>query len=249
VAERFAPSTPRLRRADDVAREAGEALAEALRLVLAARDVARLAIPGGSALAALSFAREQLGESWQRVALTWVDERCVPEADPESNRGTARRRGLLFDPAPARCLALYEDDETPAQAVVRASAAIRGEFDGALDVLLLGLGEDGHIASLFPGSGLSPSDAALGDAPVAHVADSPKPPADRITLTRPLLGTAGASILLATGELKRAALCRLLAGDEALPAHGLSRLQIFTDLTIYADDTQTHDDRARSQTP
>lgn len=232
---------PGLRRSDDPPREAGAALAAALRRVLAEQDVARLAIPGGSALAALTFAREELREAWRRVALTWVDERCVPEDDPESNRGSARRRGLLHDPAPACCLALYEDGETPAQAVTRASAVFLDAFGGALDALLLGLGEDGHIASLFP------SGAAVGDGPVAHVADSPKPPADRITLTRPVLGTARAAILLATGEPKRAAVTRLLAGDEALPAQGLSGLQIFTDLTIDAGGLPASDAEARSQ--
>ena len=238
MAEPCGAFTPLLRRSDDPAGEAGAALAAALRVVLADQDIARLAIPGGSALAALAFARERLGEAWQRVALVWVDERCVPEADPESNRGSALRRGLLNDPAPARCLALYEDGEMPAQAVTRASSALRDEFGDALDVLLLGLGEDGHVASLFP------SRAPVGDGPVAHVADSPKPPADRITLTRAVLGTARAAILVATGELKRAALTRLLAGDEALPAHGLPGLQIFTDLAIDTEGEPAPDAQA-----
>ena len=98
--------------------------------------------------------------------------------------------------------------------------------EGGIDIALLGMGEDGHIASLFPGHA-APPEGALA----AHIADSPKPPKDRITLTHRVLAAAtDVSILLATGEGKRAALERLGAGDASLPAHGLPRLTVVTDL-------------------
>ncbi len=240
MAERRGEAAPALRQASDPAQDAGKALARAIGDVLARDELARLAVPGGSALAALSFARDRLGEGWRRVALTWIDERCVPEADPESNRGAARRLGLLEGPSPARRLTLYEDDETPDQAVARVSAGLRDDFAGRLDVLLLGLGEDGHIASLFP------SRAAPVSGWVAHVSDSPKPPSDRITLTRALLRTARATLLLATGEPKRTALTRLVGGDPTLPAHGLPGLEIFTDLSIDPDPAAIQETQPRS---
>ena len=67
---------------------------------------------------------------------------------------------------------------------------------------------------------------------VAHVADSPKPPADRVTLTRRALDTARFVILVAIGESKRDALKRLVSGDETLPAHGLKGLVVVTDLEL-----------------
>jgi 6-phosphogluconolactonase len=241
VAER-SPSQPvEVKQTDDAASEAGRAVARALGQVLAKQEIARLAIPGGSALTALDAARKQLGEAWVRVAITWVDERCVPESDAESNRGSARRRGLLNAPAPSACLALYEDGETPEQAVTRASRDLRDEFSGTLDVVLLGMGEDGHVASLFPGS--APQDGGW----VAHVSDSPKPPADRITLTRPILSTARATILLATGEAKRGALTRLISGDDTLPAHGLPGLSVFTDVPSPLGHEQPGTERTRSK--
>ena len=107
----------------------------------------------------------------------------------------------------------------------RLERELRESFGGALDVVLLGLGHDGHIASIFPGR---PPLTGLA----AHVANSPKPPADRITLTRPLLATARHTILVAGGEKKRAALEGLAAGRAELPATGLPGLVICTDLKL-----------------
>lgn len=219
-------SSPKLRVATDPTAAAAEELARALANELARRELVRLAVPGGSALEALAAARARLGRDWSRVSLTWVDERCVPVDDPASNRGAAMRLGLLEDPAPAHVVPLFEDGESPAAAVARASGALRTVLGDALDVLLLGMGEDGHIASLFP------SRRHPGGGSVAWVADSPKPPADRITLTRAVLGTARHTTLLATGEAKRPALVRLLAGDRCMPAQGLPGLVIVTDLDI-----------------
>ena len=103
-------------------------------------------------------------------------------------------------------------------------SALTEIFDGAVDVLLLGMGEDGHVASLFPGWSAPPG------ARVAFVAASPKPPPRRVTLTRSMLVNARCAILVATGEAKRSALDRLLAGDPALPAQGLPGLTVVTDL-------------------
>jgi len=185
---------------------------------------ARLAIPGGSALQVLAAALPALPEAVRRrLHLTWVDERCVPIDDPASNQGEARRAGLI--PDCARVLPLWSDDPDPAAAITRVSASLTADFADGLDVALLGLGEDGHIASLFPGH----IALASGD-PVLHIPDSPKPPPARMTLGLSLLRRAGLCVLLATGEGKRDALDRLRRADPALPASALERLVVFTDL-------------------
>lgn len=200
-----------------------------LAAALAGLDAPRLAIPGGSAARAVGTLRALLGpQRWSRVRLTWVDERCVAYGDPDSNRGEAWRQGLLVrDAPPAFELALFEDGESPAGACARVREQLAARFDSRIDVALLGLGEDGHVASLFPGRRV---EGPL----VAAVEDSPKPPARRITLTLPMLRTARTVVVLATGEAKRAALLRLLDGDAALPASALDALEIVTDLSLDA---------------
>jgi len=109
--------------------------------------------------------------------------------------------------------------------VVRVEAALDERFQGGLDVLLLGLGEDGHVASLFPGR-------SAGNGRVAHIRSSPKPPLERITLTRAFLATARCAVCLAAGEAKRDAAYRLASGDTGLPASGLPGLVLVTDLDL-----------------
>jgi 6-phosphogluconolactonase len=212
--------------ADPMARAAG-VLAEAVAAVDRVRGGARLGIPGGSALEAVQPARLALGAAWRRVRLTWVDERCVPFADAESNRGAAYRTKAL-DPSdpPLVELPLYLDGERGAEAVARVESGVDALLARGLDVLLLGMGPEGHIASVFPGW------EAPAGARAALIRDSPKPPPERITLTPALLAIATASVLVATGESKRAALERVVAGDPAMPVTALRGLTIVTDLRL-----------------
>jgi len=185
----------------------------------------RLAISGGSALVTLGLVRQQLSHAaWRKVRLTWVDERCVPFDDPQSNRGQAYRNGHLnVDKPPALELGLYLDGESQAAACERVTRALAVEFDGALDVLLLGMGEDGHIASLFPGFPQLHATEA-----VVAVSNSPKPPPNRITLTLPMLRSVPA-ILIAQGTGKRDALAQLKRREQTLPAAQLERVTVVTD--------------------
>lgn len=205
---------------------AAELLAHALA---SSGDAPRLAVAGGSAAGALAPLRRLLTPAeWRRLRVTWVDERRVPSHDPASNRGAAYRHGWLGPAAPVGLeIPLWLDGERPLDAVRRLERTLTGELGGALDVLLLGMGEDGHVASLFPGH------AALdAEGLVALVDDSPKPPAERITLTLPLLTTARCAVLVATGAEKREALGRLRAGDLSLPVARIPRLTVVTDQTL-----------------
>lgn len=214
-------------RTQDAIAEAVSRLTLHIESVIDARGEARLAIPGGSATTVVEGLRVELGSNWQSVALTWVDERCAAFDHADSNRGAAYREGALDDTSPTAFeLALYEDGERPDQAARRVDGILADRFAGALDATLLGMGLDGHIASLFPGRVWDGPTKAL------HITESPKPPPDRITLTRSMIATAPFQLLIATGEAKRDALVALKRADDRLPAVGLPGLVVVTDLSL-----------------
>jgi len=198
----------------------GRALAEALIAADKKRGHARLAIPGGSALAALGPARIAMGpEVWSRLDLTWGDERCVPFDSAESARGAAYRAGLLDSAFPVRFeLPLYEGGEQPGDAVARVVKAFGESFEGAIDVALVGLGPDGHVASLFPGHA-----ALVRSEPVLYISDSPKPPPERITMSLQIF-LAAQVFGVARGSDKKTAV-----DDVARGAGLLHHLRLFTD--------------------
>lgn len=215
-------------RADEPTSACARAVAEALREVDNVRGHARLAIPGGSAAACVAQVRGLLGPVWSRLFLTWGDERCVPFEHADSNRGAAYRAGLLDAAAPPGYeLALYEAGDGSADlAARRAGELFSRSFLGGVDVALLGLGPDGHVASLFPGH------AALdAPGPVVAVHGAPKPPPDRVTLAASVLGRARLFVL-ATGPEKHAALAR---------ARAVGLLGRFTEVTLFTDTHFPHE--------
>jgi 6-phosphogluconolactonase len=147
---------------------------------------------------------------WKSVFVYWSDERQVPLDDPASNYAMAKAALLDHVPIPPEQVFPLVGDPTPALRRVPPDAAGRPRFD----VIHLGLGEDGHTASLFPGS------PALGEtrAWVAHVRDAPKPPPQRLTLTLPVINAARAVLFMVQGAGKREPLERVLRRDPTLPA-------------------------------
>jgi 6-phosphogluconolactonase len=153
---------------------------------------------------------------WDRVEFYWGDERAVPPAHPDSNFGMSCR--TLIDPIGASPLQIHriEGELPPPQAARRYELEVRRVDPAAdvprLDLVLLGLGEDGHTASLFP-------DAKWDDTRLVADVWVPKLAANRITMTPRLLNAARVVIFLVTGEAKAAALARVIEdGGSGLPA-------------------------------
>ncbi len=190
------------------------------------RPSPRLGIAGGSVVKVLPLLKERLSPSlWRAVKLTWVDERVVPVSSNDSNRGAIERSGVL-EGGPSVVLAMVLDSEDGAAACARFDREFMRSFGGGLDVALLGMGEDGHVASLFPGHALLDAGGL-----VAHLEDSPKPPPARVTLTLPVLSKLETKrLVVAMGEGKRAALERLRGGDRTLPIARLGALTVVTDV-------------------
>lgn len=147
---------------------------------------------------------------WRSVFVYWSDERKVPLDDPASNYAMAKAALLDHVPIPPEQVFPLVGDPTPA--LRRMPANERGW--PRFDIIHLGLGEDGHTASLFPGNPALHEAEAL----VALVHNAPKPPPERLTLTLPVLNAARAVLILVQGASKKDALARVLRRDPALPA-------------------------------
>jgi 6-phosphogluconolactonase len=182
-----------------------------------------LALSGGSVATELFPRLAAADVDWERTEFFWVDERAVPPASPESNYGVAA--ALWLWPAgvpPERIHPMPADDPDLARAARRYSDELerRAGRPPRLDLVILGVGPDGHVASLFPGHPRLDSDAL-----VVPVEDSPKPPRRRLSLTLPLLAGARRVVVGAFGESKAAAIhAALEEQDSPLPVARLARL-------------------------
>ena len=196
--------------AGTLAATAAAAIVEAVAAGLAALGRASLGLSGGRtpvptyrALAAEPL-RSRL--DWSRVRIYFADERAVPPDDAASNFRLARE--TLIDPLriPPRNVHRMKGEYPDLEV---AAVEYEAHLTEPIDALVLGVGEDGHVASLFPGSPLV-SEMVLRVACVTH---SPKPPARRLTLTARALAEARRVLVLATGTEKAEAVARALEGD------------------------------------
>jgi 6-phosphogluconolactonase len=173
---------------------------------------------GNGLLAALAGSPARDAVDWRHVDLWWGDERFLPDGHPDRNH-TQAREALLdavpLDPArvhpmPASDGPAGDDPEAAAERYAAELAAAPGPFD----VLLLGVGPDTHVASLFPGH---PA-VRVTDRTVVAVREAPKPPPTRISLTLPAIRSAREVWLLAAGEDKAEAAAAALAAPDAVTA-------------------------------
>ena len=143
---------------------------------------------------------------WTRVSVYWGDERAVPPDSPDSNYGMAREVLLSRVPVPPAQVHRMEAERADIESAAR---DYERRLPEALDVLVLGVGPDGHRASIVPGSPLMKEPRR-----VAAVLDSPKPPPRRLTITPPVIAAARAVVVVATGADKARVIARALDGPE-----------------------------------
>jgi 6-phosphogluconolactonase len=186
--------------------------AEACRLIEAAaqtaigeRKVFRLLLAGGSTP---GLAYRLLGatqQNWPAWEIFWGDERCLPVDDPARNDRMARELWLARAAIPERNIHPIAAEIGAEQAAADYAGLIAGKQP--FDLAILGMGEDGHTASLFPGR---QNDAA----PVVAVSDAPKPPAGRVSLGFSVLRACRAQLVLVSGAAKSQALAAWRRGDD-----------------------------------
>jgi 6-phosphogluconolactonase len=203
------------------------------------RGVAHLALSGGGTprrTYELLAGRSSIGRisDWEGVQVWFADERCVPPEDEQSNYRLAAESLLGPAAIPAERVHRMRGELGPDEG----AASYARELDGleqpsgppVLDLIILGVGPDGHVASLFPGA---PTLAAGEDAICLGVHDSPKPPPERITLSLAVLRAARSCLLLATGAAKADAVSAMLGEpSHHVPASLLARER----LTVIVDD-------------
>jgi 6-phosphogluconolactonase len=206
---------------DGVAREAAARMAKVIRDAIDARRTAAIALSGGSSpLPAYRKLAAEPGIDWSKVDVFWIDERAVPPGDERSNFGHAK--STLLDPAgvPAERVHRMHGDARDLDAAAREyEAALRGAircFDRGvpqLDLAVMGIGDDGHTASLFPGR----PEVAVTDRLVVSVPPPQhvEPHVARITCTPPVIEAARAIVVIATGRSKNGPLERtwLISGS------------------------------------
>ena len=206
---------------DSLGAVAGSILVDALRAAIRSRGLGRLAIPGGRSPRPVFdwLAAHLPAEVAAKTIVTWVDERHVPQIELDASWSALPEASNLRGAWEAwfsraahrpRIVPLAHPGELEG-----ARSAVSDRFAdalGGLDVVLLGAGPDGHIASLFP-------DHPAGSATRAVIAvpDSPKPPPERLTLSLPVLQQVDCAVLVASGADRAAMLARAWAGDPALP--------------------------------
>ena len=213
---------------DGTADRAARLIAETIRARVRVAGRAAVALCGGRSPQAifrrLARAPHRRRIPWDRVHWFWVDERCVPASHPHSNFGLANR--LLFSrvPAPAGHLHRVPTELVDPSRIASAyEAQLRAWFrtprgrPPVFDLILLGVGADGHVASLFPGS------AALRECwRLVVPSRGGRPPMNRVTVTLPVLNAARAVLILAAGAVKRGVVRRMAGAQtpaDRLPVH------------------------------
>lgn len=205
------------------------ALAHILALAqaaIAARGAFHLVLAGGSTPRYVYEALRQERADWRNWHIWYGDERCLPPEHPERNSRMAMTCWLAHVPIPA-----LQIHEIAAEQGAEVAAHVYTDELKAVplfDLVLLGLGEDGHTASLFP---LQAWERAIAWPPVLPVHDAPKPPPDRVSLSPERLSASRAVLFLVTGAAKAGAVRDWRAGV-AIPA---SRIEAHASLDIYLD--------------
>ncbi|MEP6815299.1 MAG: 6-phosphogluconolactonase [Marmoricola sp.] len=217
-------------RQHDDAEALADDVAERLLIVLAdAQSAGRtphLALTGGTIAAKIHGAVARVAShsrvDWGNVVIWWGDERFLAPDDPDRNAVQARSAlldAVDVDPANIHEMPSTADASSPDEGAASYSREMSELGAVEFDVVMLGVGPDGHVASLFPGS----AQLDVDDRIAVGVTDSPKPPQQRISLTYPALNRTRAVWLVVSGKDKADAVARAVAGADLhdLPANGV----------------------------
>ncbi len=210
------------RNPEDLGRQAAVLVSRLIREAIERRGRATLALAGGATPQALYHAltRPPFVDAipWNHLHLFWGDDRCVPPDRPESNYRMAEETLIARAPIPAENVHRMQGELPPEEAAAAYEAGLRRFFHAPsggwprFDLILLGIGADGHTASLFPGSSALEETERWVAAPYVEQLQ-----AHRLTLTLPVFNHAAHVAFLVAGKEKAAILKRVLAEEDADP--------------------------------
>ena len=207
---------------DYLAEAAARFILEKINTCLNTSPRCRIALPGGRTPASCLKLLAKSNLQWDKVDWFLGDERCLPIGDEERNDVMIHKS--LFSYASDKAENFHPmKAELGAEKAASDYAKIIDSFD-AFDIVILGMGEDGHTASLFPGNN------ALNDSShsVVAVHDAPKPPQDRVSLSLKTLSEAKLRIILAAGSDKKTAIDKVKSGEK-LPINCIGDSEWFVD--------------------
>lgn len=215
------------------AQRAAQHLADALRAAIRERDRACLALSGGKSPVPMFRALARQDLDWSAVHVFQVDERVAPRGAPDRNLTAIEAELVHAGSLPPECLHAMPVDGSDLMAGAAAYGALLAKLAGepvTLDAVHLGLGGDGHTASLFPG------DPVLEVTDRAVAVTRPHAGLRRLTLTYPVLDAARLLVWFVVGSGKQAMVKRLAAADRAIPAGRVAgeRVVLVTDDAAYA---------------
>ena len=216
--------------AEALARRAADAIARAASQAIGRKGSFRIVLAGGSTPRAVYQRLPQADGDWRRWHVYIGDERCAPAGHADRNDAMARAAWLTHVPIPESQIYMMPAELGPHAGAARYAETLAqvGDFD----LVLLGLGEDGHTASLFPNV-----DARRTQADVVPVHAAPKPPPERISLSAARLSRSEQVFFLVAGAGKRQALASWMRGD-SIPAADIvpgAGVDIFVDRLAMPD--------------
>ena len=211
-------------------------LARAIRFVtesaaeaIGQRNAFHIVLAGGGTPGRLYQALAAEPQDWSRWHVWFGDERCLPAGHPERNSTMAHQTLLDRAPLPGGQVHIMPAERGPEQAAADYAAELSG--CGEFDLVLLGLGQDGHTASLFPGQAWGEAETSP---PALAVRNAPKPPPERVSLSARRLSQARRVLFLVTGQDKGDALSRW-QGGEPMPAAAIrpaGGVDVLTDVVM-----------------
>lgn len=201
--------------AEDVAKEAAARMARAIHEALKERGEATIALSGGNTPGPAYEILSKQPIDWNKIHVYWVDERCVPPDHERSNYGSAKKQLLDRIAIPPANVHRMRGEDEPSSAAAAYDEELRDTVKAkvsgipAIDLLVMGIGDDGHTASLFPGnkSHLITDRLVAAIPKTSEAGKEPREP--RLTLTVPVLENAKASVIICIGKAKHEPLERI----------------------------------------